>query len=36
METWFLLFKGSSPDGLGRGTYVGRTLGLTGAATPGA
>ena len=25
METWFLLFAGSSPDGCGRPAFVGRT-----------
>lgn len=25
METWFLLYDGSSPDGLGANKYVGRT-----------
>ena len=25
MDTWFLLEDGSSPDGRGRGKYVGRT-----------
>lgn len=25
METWFLLYDGSSEDGMGTGNYVGRT-----------
>ena len=25
-ETWYLLFDGQSPDGLGHADYVGRTL----------
>jgi len=26
METWYLLFDGDSPDGMGSPDYIGRTL----------